>query len=596
VRERIRKRIRQHRHHPGEIAMRRTLALTLLASLLPANAATIRYIYSTGQSLSRGRFGSPVLNTTQPFTPPNVKVWPKWNASGIDTGVFVPLISDEYKTRGGGTADVEDHGQAMANTLRQLQGGNGSSALMVDMHGVGGKCYSSLKRGASTNDSYAAGSPLVYPFDDAVGNHFGTPARDPLNSFARARTLATAQGDTLVPLAMTVVHGECDFTSNVTAATYEGYLVEWLSNFNQEASYVAGSPVSVPMFTSQFSSWGGQGSTQPVTSSGVDSTPIGQWMAARDNPNTIGLVTPHYFLQHHTDYLHLVNTSYERLGGYFAKALNKWVTQGKIWRPVAPRSITYSGSTINARFHVPVAPLVFDTTAVTDPGDKGFEVWRGTTRLTLSSVTLGSADTVQIVVSQPLDGTERLRYAYTTCSTSTCTGPTNGARGNLRDSDTTTLQRVATQLPNWAITFNESINGFTWEPDAQVQQTMTAAPSTLGFSYTTGGTLPGAQAIAASVSSGTAAYTASSNAAWLSVSPASGTLSPTTSSLTVSVSPTGLAAGTYTGTITTSATGVSNSPLTTTVTLTISNPVVLSSAQSTRLTGTSTLTGKVTIR
>lgn len=473
--------------------MIRTCLLAGVLSWGLSHAGTIYYIYSTGQSLSRGRLGSPALNTTQPFTPPNVKVWPKFSNQGIDTGTFHPLVSNEPATLGGGGLDYEDPGPAMANTLRQLQGGNGAPAVLVDMHGVGGRCYSSLKRGATTTESYTAPAVTVYPFDDAVGNHFGTPPRDPANVLGRAKTLAANQGDSLAVVAMTVVHGECDFDAQVTAGTYAAYLVEWRTQFNQEASYIMGTPVAVPMFVSQHSSWGDSGRATPTTAAGVESTPIGTWIAARDNPSTIGVVTPHYIFSYANDGLHLVNTSYEKLGGYYAKALNKWLTQGKVWRPVAPRSITRDGNTYTVRFHVPTAPLVFDTTAVTNPGNYGFEVVDATgVSRSILSVALaqqgGVTDTVVITTTGAAADTDRIRYAYTApCVIDDCSGPTNGARGNLRDSDATALQRTATALPNWSITFSEPV-GFSWEPEVPAVAVSSAGFFVTGAAQITGKT------------------------------------------------------------------------------------------------------------
>jgi uncharacterized protein (TIGR03437 family) len=95
--------------------------------------------------------------------------------------------------------------------------------------------------------------------------------------------------------------------------------------------------------------------------------------------------------------------------------------------------------------------------------------------------------------------------------------------------------------------------------------TIAAAPASLQFAYTTGGTAPAAQSIQITNSgSGTLAWTATASASWFSVSPASGT-APST--LSVSISTAGLTAGTYNGNIQISSTGASNTPFTVAVTL-----------------------------
>jgi uncharacterized protein (TIGR03437 family) len=96
---------------------------------------------------------------------------------------------------------------------------------------------------------------------------------------------------------------------------------------------------------------------------------------------------------------------------------------------------------------------------------------------------------------------------------------------------------------------------------------LAAAPSSLTFAYTAGGTVPAGQTVSVTNGgSGTLTWTATSSQSWLTVSPASGTAP---SSLTVSVSPAALAAGSYTGTVTITASGASNSPLSVAVTLTV---------------------------
>jgi uncharacterized protein (TIGR03437 family) len=97
--------------------------------------------------------------------------------------------------------------------------------------------------------------------------------------------------------------------------------------------------------------------------------------------------------------------------------------------------------------------------------------------------------------------------------------------------------------------------------------TIAAAPSSLQFAYTTGGTAPSSQTIQiTNTGSGTLAWTATASASWLSISPSSGTA---TSTLTVSVSPGSLTAGTYTGSIQIASTGASNTPLSIGVTFTV---------------------------
>lgn len=104
--------------------------------------------------------------------------------------------------------------------------------------------------------------------------------------------------------------------------------------------------------------------------------------------------------------------------------------------------------------------------------------------------------------------------------------------------------------------------------------TITAAPSSLAFSYQITGTVPSTQTF--SVTSSGAAVNVSASAStsnggsWLAVSPASGT---TPATFTVSINPSSLTtAGSYSGTISVTGQGAANSPLSVGVTLTVTSP------------------------
>jgi uncharacterized protein (TIGR03437 family) len=102
---------------------------------------------------------------------------------------------------------------------------------------------------------------------------------------------------------------------------------------------------------------------------------------------------------------------------------------------------------------------------------------------------------------------------------------------------------------------------------ASSPSTIAAAPTSLQFSYTSGGAAPSAQSVQITNSgSGTLAWSATSDSSWLTVSPTSGT-APST--LSIAVSPGDMSAGTYTGNIQISASGASNTPVTIPVTFTV---------------------------
>src|ERR1017187_8297485 len=106
-------------------------------------------------------------------------------------------------------------------------------------------------------------------------------------------------------------------------------------------------------------------------------------------------------------------------------------------------------------------------------------------------------------------------------------------------------------------------------PGTSTLLSVTGGPLT--FNYQIGSSLPGAQNLYASVSSGTASFTASSNQSWLQVNPAGGTLATGATALSVSINPAGLSAGPYFGSITINAPNASNGSQNVIVTLTVTN-------------------------
>jgi uncharacterized protein (TIGR03437 family) len=102
--------------------------------------------------------------------------------------------------------------------------------------------------------------------------------------------------------------------------------------------------------------------------------------------------------------------------------------------------------------------------------------------------------------------------------------------------------------------------------------TLTAAPTSLAFTYQIGAAAPAAQSLALAAGTAAVNFTATSPGAWLTLTPAHGS---TPGSVLVTVNPAGLAAGTYGGNISVTAVGAAN---------TLSVPVTLT------VTGTSQLT------
>ena len=130
----------------------------------------------------------------------------------------------------------------------------------------------------------------------------------------------------------------------------------------------------LPMFYNQQQSWGfyhGAGAV-PITA-------VAQWKAAENNPGRLFLTAPLYYLPSGAagDGVHRSPQGYRSLGEVVGKAMDWVLRQHKAWVPVMPKTITLSGSTITAKFFVPVGNLQLDTTTIAAQTNDGFEFTDG---------------------------------------------------------------------------------------------------------------------------------------------------------------------------------------------------------------------------
>jgi hypothetical protein len=379
----------------------------------------INHVLGTGQSLSVGTLGTPVLSLTQPYA--NITFVTGVLSGGAGLTSFIPLVE---KT-------VETHSSSFANLITMMArdvilvgapAGQTSHDLLISQHGIGGQPYSAIKKGGTTT-CYADG------LAQAKAGH----------------DLAVAAGKSYVIRAVTNVHGESDHVA--LNAAYEANLLQWQADYETDAKVLSGQAESVPMLHSQISSW------TRFNSSTTSQIPAAQLAAHVDSAGKVVLVGAKYHLPYVADGVHLTTEGYQHMGEDYAKVYRRVILEGKAWEPVRPKTVTRAGAVVTVTMHVPAPPLVLDTTLVTDPGKFGFE-WAddGPATPTVTSVALSGPDTVVVTLSAaPTAAHPRLRYAYTGTA-GALAGPTTGPRGNLRDSDATP-SRNNYKLYNWCVHF-----------------------------------------------------------------------------------------------------------------------------------------------
>jgi hypothetical protein len=406
-------------------------------------------VMGTGQSLAVGGQGNatptPIYATTQPFH--NLKLSlgsvtvPPWNptASGLSMVPLVePLrtITTTYPSPYPANIYGESVHTAMSDELTSLAMKAGASDFISAHTEVGeaGQPIAVIQKGATdtgtTGRAYAASL-----FEVGAIAH-----------------LAKAQGKTYGVGAILLNHGESDAAST----SYESDMVTLWTNYNQDLPPLTGQTFAIPMLLSQqHSNPTSGGTTSPAT--------IAQWKIGVDHPGQIICTGPKYQYSYVSDFTHLIDKDYERLGEKDAQVFYQRVVLGNAWQPLQPTAASRSGQVITVAFNVPVPPLAWDT-ALPAPHQasntawaqgKGFEVLAGTTPVTISGVAI-SGNTVQITVtgSLPASGVT-VAYAFTADSAPRPSGTIRW--GLLHDSDPFVGYLTGMPGQNYALAFQMTV-------------------------------------------------------------------------------------------------------------------------------------------
>ncbi|NBQ13092.1 MAG: hypothetical protein EBU31_00415 [Proteobacteria bacterium] len=126
---------------------------------------------------------------------------------------------------------------------------------------------------------------------------------------------------------------------------------------------------------------------------------------------------------------------------------HKWINPLRAWQDGL--------RTVVIEYDVPTGPLVLDTTNVSDPGQKGFNLYSGSTEITVSNVAVVGLGRrcVRLTASADIPaGTIRVDYAHKGGATGVYAGRSTGSRGCLRDSDPAIFDPSGINKPlfNWA--------------------------------------------------------------------------------------------------------------------------------------------------
>lgn len=394
-------------------------------------------VIGTGQSLAVGAEGLPALTTTQPYN--NLKI-------SLENEAIPPLAPNNSKfkmvpcveplriygfwTPGPYPGNIfgETPHSVMANQITYMVRSNFDKDYITAQTCVGesGQGIDALRKGAVDTGS--------------VGRAYAAT----LFEVSAIKRIASESGKTYGVGAITITHGERDSGNT----SYESELHKLWSDYNTDLKAITGQIQNIPLFVAQMHSCG---------SSGTSAALLAQWHANEDYLGDI-IAIPNYQNNYAPDAVHLTAHGYQQLGEQYARVYYQKVVLGNDWQPLKPTNVKRNEKVITVAFHVPTAPLVWDTKfpapnqSVNEwKNGKGFEVYTQSKKITISSVEIsGSSVLITCADELPSSGL-KVAYAFTGSGSKR----TNGTYrwGQLIDSDKFLGSTTEMVHPNYCVSF-----------------------------------------------------------------------------------------------------------------------------------------------
>jgi len=389
-----------------------------------------------GQSLSQGAYSTPVLTTVQKFD--NLMfsggIRPQHPSYSVPNfyADLIPLVEAAdisgyvgYETPCGGAT----------NAVKQLiQDENGITFDKQKYQLLGTACGEGGMSIATLSTTY-----LNNNLKPAITNAFN---------------LCQSKGLTYGMPLMGWVQGEEDNKpgSNVTIQQYKDRLQNLIGLVDAHLKTLDSNLSLNGVITTQLCSFKTSGRTEPHIELAI-------YQAAITENSNVYLACPLYIFDYKDGY-HVDGISSKWMGAYIGLVHKRVLVDGQDWKPVHPISHVKQGAILEVKFHVPVQPLVFDTSHIALNTNYGFSlVDSSNNAITISSALITQGDTVKIVAATAIPAGAKLRYAWTP---SASPNRTTGPRGNLRDSQGNNLifdpTGINKPMHNWTPIFEYIIN------------------------------------------------------------------------------------------------------------------------------------------
>ncbi|MEP7120032.1 MAG: dockerin [Byssovorax sp.] len=375
-------------------------------------------IVSTGQSLSVGATGTPVVSTTQPYNNlmlSDASPDPKYDGVG-DMLSLVPLIAPMKVPAAGGPAYPDN----IAGETPSEGTSNQISALTKALGG-----FDTVSVASNVGES---GQSITVIKKGGTGKAFAST----LYEGAAIKALAGQQGKSFGYGAILLTHGETDAGD----VNYLADITQLSDDYNTDLKALTGQKQDIPMLISQ------QGTFPQDANSYAQST-LAEWQLGVVSPGKFLCVGPKYQYEYSADHVHFPAPQYRRLGEKYGEVYVRAILMKEPWAPLQPTKVSRNGAVITVDFHVPDPPLAWED-AISSPhqeivkawaAGRGFEVSDSSGVLTIEGVAIAGSSVVVTLTAPPPGQGLTLSYALIQDKSGYSGGTDNGRRGQLRDSD-----------------------------------------------------------------------------------------------------------------------------------------------------------------
>ena len=303
---------------------------------------------------------------------------------------------------------------AMATELLDKDWLDSDAAVIGSAHGNGGQSIAQLERESVFYNNLITAVTYTCGFVKQQGLQYSVPFID-------------------------WVQGEAD--RKLPAGEYTAQLMQLRQHLQEDIAAATGDDYPVPVLLDQISN----ATAYNMTASFV---PLEQLQIALDHPALFTCAGPKYWLETVDDGVHLTTESSQRLGSLHARAAAAML-DGRQWLPTHCTAAKRHGRVVTLTFYTPVAPLVLDTGAVSDPGQYGLRWIDDNASATIISAVVNSDNTVTVTLDTEPTGNNPMIGIADTGVSGAHGGPFTGARSNLRDSASGT-DITGQPLYNWA--------------------------------------------------------------------------------------------------------------------------------------------------